>query len=241
MLYGPTPYAEVIERGARPADDGAAQRRAAGRGVRLGADRRGGAAVRRPGAGRGRADRGERAAPRPRVRRRRGALAAAARRGARGPGRRRGGDAAAAAGAPAGPVVDHRQAPAAPHLRHDDPRRGRPARGPGDRRPGRVDARLGRRRACSARSCWPCRRRSRAPAPAISDAARRHLAAPSGRRRCGRAPRGRPALAEAQAAVARRQRRSRHGAGAAASRRPSSSSGPASRSTPSAAAGAARR
>ena len=55
------------------------------------------------------------------------------------------GDAAAAAGAAAGPLVDDRQAPAAADLRHDDPRRGRPARGPGHRRPGRVDARLGRR------------------------------------------------------------------------------------------------
>ena len=45
MLYGQTPYAEVIERRPRPADDGAAQRRPPCRGLRVGADRRGGAAV----------------------------------------------------------------------------------------------------------------------------------------------------------------------------------------------------
>ena len=157
-----------------------------------------------------RADRGGRPAPRPRVAGGRGALAAAARRGARRRGRRRGGDAAAAAGAAAGAGVDHRQAPAASHLRHDDPRRVRSARGPGHRRPGRVDARLGRRLRRSARSCCrvpasiACVRAGdleNAPAPP-----RRSR---SGRRCCGRARRGRPRIAEAQAAVARRRRATR--------------------------------
>ena len=53
-------------------------------------------------------------------------------------------EAAAGAGAPAGPELDRGQAPAAPRVRHDDPGRGRPGRGPGGRRAGRVDARLGR-------------------------------------------------------------------------------------------------
>ncbi len=69
MLYGPTPVRRGHRRGPRPADDRPAQRRAARRGLRLGVDRRGGAAVGRSRAGRRRADRGERSAPRPRIRR----------------------------------------------------------------------------------------------------------------------------------------------------------------------------
>ena len=50
----------------------------------------------------------------------------------------------AAPGAAAGALVDDRQPSAATHLRHDDPRRARRARGEGHRRSSRVDPRLGR-------------------------------------------------------------------------------------------------
>ena len=203
LLYGPTPYAEVIERRPRPAGDRPAQRRAAGRGVRVGADRRGRAAVGRPRAGRPRAD------ARPAT-----STATSARRPARrtrcsgwprcawprATARRR--CSCCSQALPLARGVDDRQAPPAAHLRHDDPRRARPARGPRHRRPGRVDARLGRRLpvlldhagGAGGDRLRPRRRpRPRRTAPGDRRAVRRC---------CGRARRGRRAMAEAQAVVA---------------------------------------
>ena len=77
-----------------------------------------------------------------------------------------------------------------------------PARGPGHRRPGRVDARLGRRLLVlldHAVGAGDDRLRAE---PATSRTPAATWRWPSGRPRCGRARRGRRALAEAQASVA---------------------------------------
>jgi hypothetical protein len=92
LLYGPTPYREVIDM----------------------------AAVGQSRARRHRTGRGMRAPPRPGVRRRRGALPATARRSPRGRGRSGGCPRVARPGATARSLVDDLDAPAPAHLRHDD-------------------------------------------------------------------------------------------------------------------------
>ncbi len=82
MLYGPTPYAEVIELARWHARHGGAQWRAARRRVRHGHRRRGRLALGRPRPRRARASRRRRPPPRPRLGGRRGDLAPAPRRGA---------------------------------------------------------------------------------------------------------------------------------------------------------------
>ena len=136
---------------------------------------------------------------------------------------------------PAGAFVDHRQAPAASHLRHDDPRQRRPTRSPRHRRPRRVDARMGRRlhllldHAVGAgidrvRAGWRSRRR---PTPsrdrrAIGGVVAGHVVGGGGRRGAGRGRGRRPAIRTVRAI--------------GCCRRPSSSNGPANPSTPTAAA-----
>ena len=98
--------------------------------------------------------------------------------------------------------VDGRQAPHATHLRHDDPRRIRSARGPGHRRSRRVDTRVGGRlpvlfdHVVGPGIDRLCRE------PAISDNARRHLAIAEGSALLWQGTSWEAGMAEAQAVVA---------------------------------------
>ena len=146
MLYGPMPYAEVIAVARdlqTTARRSGALRAAAfasaliGEAALLSGDLELAATE---------LDRGERAAPRPRLGRRRGPLVAAAGRGARRRGRRR----RPPCGCCSEALPLARSSMIAKHLLQRIfgtmiARRRRPARGPGHRRPGRVDARVGRR------------------------------------------------------------------------------------------------
>ena len=146
-----------------------------------------------------------------------------------------GGDATAAGSTPAGACVDGRQASHATHLRHDDPRRVRPARSSSHRRSRRVDARLGGRLPRSVRSCCRSRRRSPAHESVICDTHDVTWRSPKGPRCCGRARRGKQGWR-------RRKRWSRRPAvtllrpWSGCSPRPNSSNRPASHSTPNGAA-----
>ncbi len=113
-----------------------------------------------------------------------------------------GGDATAAGSTSAGARVDGRQAPPATHLRHDDPRRVRPARSSGHRRSRRVDARLGGRLPRSVRSCCRSRRRSPAHESVICEHARRHLAIAEASAMLWQGTSWEAGMAEAQAVVA---------------------------------------
>ncbi len=186
--------------------------------------------------GRTRARRSRRPPPRHRRGLRRSPLAATPRRGPPGQGRPRRGDAAAPTGAAPRPLVGHLAAPAATHLRDDDP-----APRPTATRPAPWST--GRSRPSAPRtSALFCDIMLAVPAAiACADVgdlehARHHLAvaevAPSA---SGTAPPGRPPSSR-PAPTSPTPRRHRRGADACAPRPRTSSTGPASPSTPPAAA-----